>query len=271
MAFTVTGSLSSKSWSCSLWIDTHLTVNSKNTKFLFQLMHQHPYMSASYCSLHLLWLHRQALLFRKWCHWLSEVSMTVCDICRLSEWSPVPRLLSIHLLSLNIILLGFAMCCMDTINPALKGLVCKEKIWGFHDTQLSAGFLCCYYGFDVLVSPKLILKCNPQHSGTKKWRVAMHPVLEHVCNMHKTVALIPSTIKHKSEPLGGWNSANWSDLSAFPFYFCPIGDDKCIILETKSDPWWDTGVNGVLILVRHQIQWHIDLGEIPNSVACWSW
>lgn len=47
VAFTVTGSLSSKSWSCSLWIDTHLTVNSKNTEFLFQLMHQHPSMTAS--------------------------------------------------------------------------------------------------------------------------------------------------------------------------------------------------------------------------------
>lgn len=31
------------------------------------------------------------------------------------------------------------MCYMDTTNPALKGLVCKEKIRGFHDTQLSAG------------------------------------------------------------------------------------------------------------------------------------
>lgn len=82
-----------------------------------------------------------------------------------------------------------------------------------------------------------MLKCNPQHSGTKKWRVAMHPVQEHVCNMHKAVGLIPSTIKHRSEPLGGWNNANLSDLSNFPFYFCPTGDDKGIILETKSDPW----------------------------------
>lgn len=107
----------------------------------------------------------------------------------------------------------------------------------FHDTQLSAGFLCCYYDFGILISPKFILKGIPQHSGAKKWGAAMHPGLEHVCNLHKAVALIPSTIKHKSEPLGGWNSANLSDLSDFPFYFCPTGDDKGIILGTKSDPW----------------------------------
>ena len=153
---------------------------------------------------------------------------------------------------------------MDTTSPALKGLVCREKIRWFHDTQLSAGFLCCYYGFDVLVSPKLILKGIPQHSGAKKWGVAMHPGLEHVCNMHKTVALFSSTIKHNSELLGGWDSANLSDLSDFAFYFCPTGDDKGIILETKSDPWWDTGVNGVSILVRYKIKWHVGLGEIVH-------
>lgn len=73
----------------------------------------------------------------------------------------------------------------------------------------------------------------------------MHPVLEHVCNMHKAVGLIPSTIKHRSEPLGGWNNANLSDLSDFPFYFYPTGDDKGITLETR-----------------------VTLGEILESMVC---
>lgn len=42
-----------------------------------------------------------------------------------------------------------------------QGISVQRKDPGVPWHSIKCWFLCCYYGFDVLVSPKLMLKCNP--------------------------------------------------------------------------------------------------------------